>query len=354
MRLPVAAVAAVGLALALGPAPAPLQGQEVSAGVLRLRERPTGWIGFTVDIELLDARAAARRRARSMVISDVHPDGPAALAGLRPGDAVVAINGQPLTDETIDRFQASLEPGTPVRLTYRRAGRERSVTLRVAPRPDDDALVSIPAQVRVRLDSAQAVFLQQLDSAARASAAKIAPAGVFFFRESEDSVRVLGVGGSASAGAVAPAPTAGVTVFDMRWSPAAQEATRAEVEAQLDAMREDVLASARAVAAVEEHRRPLAPYILGQDWIAGARLTPLNEGLAPYFGIARGLLVVEVADGTPAADAGIVPGDVIVAAAGERRVGSIDELRMLLMASHASVPLTVIRKGRQLAVSLPH
>jgi S1-C subfamily serine protease len=93
--------------------------------------------------------------------------------------------------------------------------------------------------------------------------------------------------------------------------------------------------------------RPLAPYIMGQDWIAGARLTSLNAGLAGYFGVERGLLVVEVAPGTPAADAGVSSGDVILQA-GNRAVTTLEELRAALAASRGqpSLTLTVVRKGR--------
>jgi membrane-associated protease RseP (regulator of RpoE activity) len=101
-----------------------------------------------------------------------------------------------------------------------------------------------------------------------------------------------------------------------------------------------------------EYARPLAPYIMGLEWIAGARLTPLNAGLSGYFGVERGLLVVEVAQGTLAADAGISSGDVILQA-GSRAVTTLEELRAALAASRGpALTLTVVRKGRPFQLSL--
>jgi S1-C subfamily serine protease len=92
---------------------------------------------------------------------------------------------------------------------------------------------------------------------------------------------------------------------------------------------------------------------MGQDWIAGARLTALNAGLSGYFGVERGLLVVEVVSGMPVADAGITPGDVILRA-GDRSVATLEELRAALGSSRGPGPLrlTVVRKGRPFQVSL--
>jgi membrane-associated protease RseP (regulator of RpoE activity) len=100
--------------------------------------------------------------------------------------------------------------------------------------------------------------------------------------------------------------------------------------------------------------RPMTPYIAGRDRVAGARVTPLNPGLAEYFGTARGVLVVEVASGTPAEQGGLRPGDVLL------RVGAsdVDDLEALRRAVAAApgdqpVPVALLRKGVRLHVLLP-
>ena len=62
----------------------------------------------------------------------------------------------------------------------------------------------------------------------------------------------------------------------------------------------------------------MTPYIVGRDRVAGARLTRPNAVPEQYPGRARGLRVVEVAPGTPAADSGLRPGDVLL------RVGAVE------------------------------
>jgi putative serine protease PepD len=58
------------------------------------------------------------------------PGGPAEEAGLQPGDLIVAIDGEPVTDssELIVAIR-SRQPGDDVRLTVRRDGDEREYTV---------------------------------------------------------------------------------------------------------------------------------------------------------------------------------------------------------------------------------
>lgn len=99
------------------------------------------------------------------------------------------------------------------------------------------------------------------------------------------------------------------------------------------------------------HYRPLAPYVLGQNRAAGAEVVDLQPGLAEYFEVSGGVLVVDVADGTPAALAGILPGDVLTHVSG-RAIGSIAELRVGLGRAGADAEIGVVRKGRAMRVRL--
>lgn len=99
--------------------------------------------------------------------------------------------------------------------------------------------------------------------------------------------------------------------------------------------------------------RPLAPYLLGQNRAAGAEVVNLRPELAEYFRVEGGVLVVDVPDGTPAALAGIQPGDVLIRA-GDAPIRSIEDLRVgLARAGRDGLPLTLVRKGRVLEVVLP-
>ena len=97
--------------------------------------------------------------------------------------------------------------------------------------------------------------------------------------------------------------------------------------------------------------RPLAPYVLGQNRAAGAEVVDLRPELAAYFQVAGGVLVVNVPDGTPAALAGLQPGDVVIRVDG-REVRSIMDLREGLAGTAAQLPLTLVRKGKEVQVLL--
>ncbi|HKJ01172.1 MAG TPA: PDZ domain-containing protein, partial [Longimicrobiales bacterium] len=97
--------------------------------------------------------------------------------------------------------------------------------------------------------------------------------------------------------------------------------------------------------------RPLAPYVLGQNRAAGAEVVDLRPELASYFHVDGGVLVVDVPDGTPAAMAGLQPGDVVIRVDG-RDVHSILDLREGLSRAAAQLPLTLVRKGHEVQVLL--
>jgi Do/DeqQ family serine protease len=62
------------------------------------------------------------------VVESVDPQGPAARAGIRPGDVIVALQGDPVTDgNTLRNRIASTPPGTPVKLTIVRGRQERQI-----------------------------------------------------------------------------------------------------------------------------------------------------------------------------------------------------------------------------------
>ena len=84
------------------------------------------------------------------VIDAVEPDGPAAAAGLRPGDRVRAVDGRPVEDweDFVRVVRAS--PGRTLRLEIERAGRRLEVALVPAARASGDERVGyIGARVRV-------------------------------------------------------------------------------------------------------------------------------------------------------------------------------------------------------------
>lgn len=84
-----------------------------------------GWLGVSVE----DAD-------RGVLISSVERAGPAAAAGLRAGDTVVAINGEPIaTARGLIRAVAAVTPGANARITVLRQGQKMDLPVQVGLRP---------------------------------------------------------------------------------------------------------------------------------------------------------------------------------------------------------------------------
>ncbi len=105
----------------------------------------------------------------------------------------------------------------------------------------------------------------------------------------------------------------------------------------------------------ERPELPPSPEELGMpgNRIAGAELQPLNPDLAEFFGGAeRGVVVLQLLEGTPADRLGLRPGDVIVEAGGHR-ISRPEGLRHALM-EHSPVEIRWLRRGQGLVDTLRH
>jgi Do/DeqQ family serine protease len=79
------------------------------------------------------------------LIQDVTPGGPAAKAGLKPGDVIRKFSGQPIGDSSdLLAKVASTNPGTPATLEILRNGQPQTVTVTLEQRPGNLAYASGP------------------------------------------------------------------------------------------------------------------------------------------------------------------------------------------------------------------
>jgi serine protease Do len=98
--------------------------------ILRYGEIRRGWLG----VRLANLSAAAAERAgyrgeNGAVVTRVTPDGPAAAAGLRPGDIVLKFGGRDVTDSrSLTRMVGEAQVGTAVPLEIVRDGRRMALT----------------------------------------------------------------------------------------------------------------------------------------------------------------------------------------------------------------------------------
>jgi len=78
------------------------------------------------------ADAIGLKETRGALVSDTTRDSPAEKAGIRTGDAIIAVDGEPIKDaRALSLKIASYAPGKSVRMTVMRDGRERTVTIEV-------------------------------------------------------------------------------------------------------------------------------------------------------------------------------------------------------------------------------
>ena len=84
-----------------------------------------------------EARSAGSSTGRrGVLVAGVERNSPANRSGLRQGDLVIAMNGEPIsTSRALVRNVAALPPGQTMRLTVLREGRERELSVQVGRRP---------------------------------------------------------------------------------------------------------------------------------------------------------------------------------------------------------------------------
>jgi membrane-associated protease RseP (regulator of RpoE activity) len=329
-------------ALGLGPGPQGAGAQIVQ--VLPAGE-PTGWIGVAVEISRRPDGPERGGRDPRIRITGVRPGSPAARAGLRPGDLLLSLDGRD-PGRGLGPILRALEPGDTVALVVLRDGRERTIRLRAGTRPAElrgpearwvtvraDTLLvgtlrgdSLAAHMFRAMDSLRVRIRPRRNAPPRLPEAATAPAPPWQ-AGAEGLIRLIRE--EAAAGPTVPKPL-----------PAPPPGASPAPEPPEDPGREATVTL-----------RPLAPYALGRNRAAGAEVVELKPELAAYFDVEGGVLVVEVAPGTPAARAGLRPGDVLTRVGGVD-VASMGHVRAGLAQPRDSVPVRLVRKGTVMEVVL--
>ena len=104
-----------------------------------------GYIGVGLqDIDESVAAALGIERNRGELLRTVTPGGPAERAGLRQGDVVISVAGQPVTPDQTLAFLVSRQPiGSRIPLEIIRDGRRSTVSVTIAERPTEEELARI-------------------------------------------------------------------------------------------------------------------------------------------------------------------------------------------------------------------
>ncbi len=367
-------VALAALAL-LAAAPA------VAQQTVQIRQAGPAWLGISYELQwVLEKRACSPR----VVVETVVQGSPAERAGLRPGDAILAVGGEPVPGGRLQTLAASLAPGDSVRLRVLRDGSTRDVTAVADRRPDRPLSIFVERSSGFQATTVPVIEREGDRLVARNLDTPWTPlrarsywlsrnGGRAEYRSlsgSQDAVDRQVCADSARAEDAVWVAEPAVRVNLQRLQERAdslrvtytrralqREETREvrvqgpdRVEEWSQAPSGVVFASPDGVYTfrVEDH------VAVGLRGVAGAELTALEPELAEYFRNAdQGLLVLRIAPDTPADRAGLSPGDVVVAADG-RRIESVAELRQILALPEAGgVTLRVVRRGRVRDLTLP-
>lgn len=253
---------------------------------------PEGYLGVTFgDVRVLrrSDEPAVYELGELPTILSVEPGSPAEKSGMQRGDRVLTVGGRD-TRRPI-ALATILKPGARVSVRVQRQGQPKEFTLVVAKRPPS---FGVPCAA--------------VDD---------------------------------MAGPDHPAPMA----LFFRSPPAPPGAGRAPRPAP--------------AAAADVHLQPppsgawgLAPVPMGFSSVAGAQLAPVDEDWSALVGVDKGLVILQVSPGSPAKEAGLRKGDVIVAA-GDSPVSAVGMLQRIVNDSESrSLKLQVVRGGRTQSIVL--
>ena len=108
----------------------------------------TGWIGAEGETVTADsARLAGLDRPGGVLVTAVTPGSPAAAAGVKVGDILLAVDGKEISDPGMLRYRIATQGvGTRLELTVLRGGRQNKVALTLAKPPET------PARALTRID----------------------------------------------------------------------------------------------------------------------------------------------------------------------------------------------------------
>ncbi len=100
-----------------------------------------GWLGISIqEVTPQLAQEFGLKESKGALISDVLEDSPAESAGLKRGDIVVELNGQPIeTASQLRNHVAQLGVGTRARVQVIRSGKEKNIEIKIEAQPKEIA-----------------------------------------------------------------------------------------------------------------------------------------------------------------------------------------------------------------------
>ena len=294
--------------------------------------KPQGYMGITFSAnmraEAEGTGAEVFRFDENPTVETVEPGSPAEHAGVSKGDEIIRIGGQQVVGRDIV-WARLLRPGTKLPIRVRRDGDTRDVLLVVGERPQslDNGCPFLDARI-------MAAFGDQFTppTAMAGGLVRMAPNG------QTTIIRRPALPPEPTAAPAPRAPTATVTI-----TPPAAMVPRVPLPAA--AAPEPRGSESNAVFVVTG--ASTAPMT-----IAGATIIRPNADLRETFGVRNGVLVLDVARGSPAYGSGLKGGDVIVAAGRVPVTSPLSIQRAIENADGSELTLRIVRKKKEQALVL--
>jgi predicted metalloprotease with PDZ domain len=309
--------------------------QELRAQLASLCDRnakPEGYMGITFTATMqADAAASGTeifRFAENPTVETVEPGSPAERAGVEKGDEIILIDGRPVIGRDIV-FSRLLRPGNRLPIRVRRDGDARDVTLVIKERPQslDNGCPFLDARIMAAFGDPVMVGRFPLS-------------GAIVRRAPEAPVAVTVPGNRVRVRPVPEAPEAeGGVIVNTR--PALVPSVPLPAPASTAGA-----APPRSVYIVSGGS-PAAPMT-----IAGATIVRTNADLRETFGVKSGVLVLDVARGSPAYASGLKGGDVIVSVGRTPVSSPLSIQRAIVAANGSELSLQIIRKKKPQSLTL--
>jgi C-terminal processing protease CtpA/Prc len=304
------------------------------ASMCNRNAKPQGYMGITFSANMSAGAEApgteVYRFAENPTVETVEPGSPAEQAGVTKGDEIILIGGRRVMGNDIV-FTRLLRPGNRLPIRVRRDGDMKDVILVVGERPSslDNGCPFLDARVMAAIGD------QLMVSPLRAGGGAIARAGS------------------------APVYSGRVSVVPAPPDPATPSTPRAEGRVIAIApapMVPSVTIPPPVPAGTRMSERSgfvfttttSAPMV-----IAGATIVRTNDDLRETFGVQNGVLVLDVARGSPAYSSGLRGGDIIVGVGRSNNINNpLTIQRAMDTADDSEVTLRIIRKKKAHSIVL--
>ncbi len=274
---------------------------------------PRGYLGVSVTgqatIVTLGNRPVGFNYQTYQVVESVEPGSPAEKAGIRARDVMIALGTRDL--RTGDMFPSDLlRPGERIAVKVERDGRTLTLPVLIEARPESFNISPCPF----------------MDATIATAIAPTPAPDVTYRWTSPDSAT----------------QATGFVIRTPRPSPSSVSRPRSAVAAR-PAEAPMVVLSGPMVAQMNAG---------GMGFILGASVMPMNHDMSEIFHSEKGLLVLKVLQATPAEDAGLKGGDVLLSANDEDLTTARSLERVMNLSSQHEVKLLLLRKGKHQTVTV--